>query len=71
MTGAWAIGLVACVGVMAAIPELELRVEMGFLVGSLVAVLAMGLATWSRMGRAGDTSIESFIEAIEHEAIEI
>jgi O-antigen/teichoic acid export membrane protein len=71
MAGAWAVGLVACVGVMAAIPELELRVELGFLIGALVAVLAMAGATWSRMGRAADTPIESLIEAIEHEAIEI
>jgi len=71
MTGAWALGLVTCVGVMAAISDLELRVEMGFLVGALVAALAMALATWSRMGRSADTPIDSLIEAIEHEAIEI
>jgi O-antigen/teichoic acid export membrane protein len=71
MTGAWAIGLVACAGTMAAISDLELRVEVGFLVGAIVAVVAMAAATWSRMGRAADTSIDSFIEAIEHEPLEI
>jgi O-antigen/teichoic acid export membrane protein len=71
MTGAWALGLLVCVGVMAAISDLELRVELGFLIGSVVAALAMGLATWTRMGRANGTSLDSLIEAIEHEAIEI
>jgi O-antigen/teichoic acid export membrane protein len=71
MTGAWAIGLVACIGTMATIADLELRVEVGFLVGAIVAVVAMAAATWSRMGRAADTPIDSLIEAIEHEPLEI
>jgi O-antigen/teichoic acid export membrane protein len=71
MTGAWALGLVACVAVIAVISDLELRVELGFLIGSLVAALAMGLATWTRMGRANGSSLDNLIEAIEHEALEI
>lgn len=71
MTGAWAIGLVACVAVIAVVPGLELRVELGFLAGTLCAVAAMGVATWARMRTAGDVPIDGLIEAIEHEPIEI
>jgi O-antigen/teichoic acid export membrane protein len=68
---AWGLGLVACVAVMLAISDLELRVEVGFLVGALVAVVAMGMATWARIGNAGDTSLERFIEGVEHEPLDI
>jgi O-antigen/teichoic acid export membrane protein len=71
MVGAWALGLAVCIGVIAAIADLELRVEIGFLAGALVAAGLMAVATWSRMGRAEGMGVESLVEAIEHEPIEI
>jgi O-antigen/teichoic acid export membrane protein len=71
MTAAWALGLLACLATIAAISDLELRVELGFLVGSLVAAAGMGVATLVRMRRTDGASIEDLIEAIEHEPIEI
>jgi O-antigen/teichoic acid export membrane protein len=68
---AWVIGLAVCVAVIAVIPDLELRVELGFLVGALVAVTAMAGLLWKRMSVAGDVPIEGLIDAIEHEPIEI
>jgi O-antigen/teichoic acid export membrane protein len=71
MVAAWAVGLTTCIATMAAIPGLELRVEVGFLVGALVAALAMAVFTFSRMRNADDSTLEGLIEAIEHEPIEI
>jgi O-antigen/teichoic acid export membrane protein len=71
MSASWAVGLVVCVAVMAAISDLELRVEVGFLVGAVVAAVAMAAALWSRIGRAEGMGIEALVEAIEHEPIEI
>ena len=50
---------------------LELRVELGFMVGAAVATVAMAAFTWTRMSRAGDSTLDGLIEAIEHEPIEI
>ena len=71
MTGAWALGLAVCVGVIATIPGLELRVELGYLFGSSASMVAMSLALWARIGRADGMGIESLVEAIEHEPLEI
>lgn len=71
MSAAWGGGLVVCVAVMASISDLELRVEVGFLAGAIVAAIAMAGALWSRIGRAEGMGIESLVEAIEHEPIEI
>ncbi|MCD9623369.1 hypothetical protein [Rhabdothermincola salaria] len=71
MAGSWALGLLACLAVIAIIPDLELRVEIGFIVGSAAAATAMGFATWSRIGLAEGIGIEPLVEAIEHEPIEI
>jgi O-antigen/teichoic acid export membrane protein len=71
MAASWAVGLAVCLGIMAAISDLELRVEVGFLVGALVAAAAMTIATWTRIGRADGMGIGSLVEAIEHEPIEI
>ena len=71
MALSWGVGLVACGGVTLAISELEPRVEIGFLVGTLVAVVGMTITTWAWMGKATGAPIESLIEAIEHEPIEI
>ena len=67
----WAAGLLVCGVVTAAIPDLELRVEVGFLVGALAAVAVMAVFIWKRMGGAGDVPIEQLIEAMEHEPMEI
>ena len=71
MSAAWGVGLIGCVAGMAVIPGLERRVEIGFLVGATLAAIAMGLALWSRIGRADGMGVEPLIEAIEHEPIEI
>ena len=71
MAGAWAAGLVVCMAVIAVIADLELRVEIGFLVGALVSAGLMAAATWTRIGRADGMGVESLVEAIEHEPIEI
>jgi len=68
---AWGVGLVVCIGAMAVIPGLELRVELGFVIGAAVAAVGMAAFTWARMSRAGEGSLEDLIEAIEHEPIEI
>ena len=56
---AWGLGLIVCVAVMLAVSGLELRVELGFVLGAAVAAVAMGAFTWTRMSRAGDSSLES------------
>ena len=71
MTASWAAGLTVCLTIMATVTDLEIRVEVGFLVGALVAAAAMAAATWSRIGRADGMGIESLVENIEHEPIEI
>lgn len=71
MTASWAIGLAVCMGIIAVIADLELRVEIGFLVGAAVAAVAMALATWRCFLRVGDVGVEALIEAVEHEPIEI
>ena len=68
---AWGVGLLVCVGAMAVIPGLELRVELGFVIGAAVAAVGMAVFTWARISRAGEGSLENLIEAIEHEPIEI
>ena len=71
MTASWAAGLAVCLVIMGVVPDLELRVEVGFLVGALVAAAAMAAATWSRIGRADGMSIGTLVEALEHEPMEI
>lgn len=71
MTLSWGVGLATCVAVISVISDLELRVELGFVTGALVAGVVMGVFTWIRMAQAEDSPIESLIEALEHEPIEI
>jgi flagellar biogenesis protein FliO len=71
MVASWAAGLAVCVAIMATVSDLEMRVEVGFLVGALVAALGMFVAATLTLRRVGDVGIESLVEAIEHEPIEI
>lgn len=67
----WGVGVVVCIGGIAAISDLQLRVEIGFLAGALVAAAAMGWSLHRRLLKVQPTSIEPLITAIEHEPIEI
>jgi O-antigen/teichoic acid export membrane protein len=68
---AWLLGVAAFVAVAAPIPELELRVELGFLAGALVSTLVMALSLRSRMREGATTDVASLISAIEREPLEI
>lgn len=65
------LGLVVCLALMGAIGDLELRVELGFLVGSIVAAVSMAVATFSRMNRVDDATLGALVENLEHEPIEL
>ena len=67
----WAVGLVVCIAVTAVIPELELRVELGFVAGAAVAAVIMATFTWIRMSGAGSGALDALIDGLEHEPIEI
>jgi O-antigen/teichoic acid export membrane protein len=71
MSAAWVLGLAVAITLIAVIPDLERSVELGFLIGSLVAAVAMLVATWTRIGKADGLGVEPLVEAIEHEPIEI
>ena len=68
---AWASGLVASVAVTAVVDGLELRVDLGFLIGSAVSAAVMAVALTGMTKRMGETGIGALVEAIEHEPIEI
>lgn len=71
---AWLLGVVAFVVVTAAVgpvTELEMQVEVGFLAGSSVATLCIGLALFSRMKHGVPEDVGSLISHIEHEPLEI
>jgi hypothetical protein len=68
---AWGVGVVAFVAVAAVIPELDLRVEMGFLVGATVSTLVMAWALAARMRAGVDEGIDSLITRLEHEPLEL
>jgi O-antigen/teichoic acid export membrane protein len=70
---AWVSGIVVFVGVTAATgPDLFRRVELGFIAGAAAAAGVMGLLLLRQL-RAGipEGSLESFVEQIEHEPLEI
>ncbi len=54
----------------ALISDLEKRVEVGFLAGSIVATLVMMVSLYQRMQRGVPDSIDSLITQIEHEPLE-
>jgi O-antigen/teichoic acid export membrane protein len=68
---AWLLGVVTFVAVAAGISDLELRVELGFLAGSAVSTLVMGLALRRRMHEGATAGMAGLITAIEQEPLEI
>jgi O-antigen/teichoic acid export membrane protein len=68
---AWLVGVIMFVVVAAGISDLEMRVELGFLIGSGAAVLVMAFALVARMRRGVPEDVESLITQIEHEPLEI
>jgi O-antigen/teichoic acid export membrane protein len=71
MALSWATGLFVCGVVVAVIPGLELRAELGFLAGAIVAAVVMAVVARSVLARVGDVGIEPLLQAIEQEPIEI
>jgi hypothetical protein len=72
----WIVGLVVCVGVMAAgssatISDLFLRAELGYLAGCAAAAVVMGVFLVARLRAHGPESLGLLVEAIEHEPLEI
>lgn len=68
---AWVIGIVGFVVVTALGDDLFLRVELGFLAGSVLAVVAMSAFLLARIRAGVPDSVEPLMEAIEHEPLEI
>jgi len=67
----WLVGIVVSVGVITVVSDLFLRVELGFLIGSIAAALMMALflALDLRAGKSGKVS--DLLQAIESEPLEI
>ena len=68
---AWGVGAVVCIALMAVIPDLELRVDIGFLVGSAVTAAVMFIGVARRRAQMESTGIEGLVTALEQEPIEI
>jgi O-antigen/teichoic acid export membrane protein len=68
---AWVIGLVGFVVVTALGKELFFRVELGYLIGSSLAAIAMGALLMDQMRRIRPDSLDLLVEQIEHEPLEI
>ena len=68
---AWGLGLLVAILCMCLIHGLELRVDLGFLLGGLLATSVMFPALLRRRSRMDDLGVGALVEAIEHEPIEI
>lgn len=68
---AWGLGVAACVATMALVDGLELRVDLGLIVGAAVSALWMAVALVRRQSQIDGADIGALVEAIEHEPIEI
>lgn len=68
---AWGIGALVCVVFMAVIPDLELRVDVGFLAGSAVTAVVMFVGVARRRAQMESMGIGGLVSAIEQEPIEI
>jgi O-antigen/teichoic acid export membrane protein len=68
---AWSLGLIVAIVCMSLIQRLELRVDLGFLLGGLLATAVMFPAVLRRRSRMDDLGVGALVEAIEHEPIEI
>ena len=70
-TIAWALGLMGSVIVMATVSGLELRVDLGFLIGSTISGITMGIALFLEQRRMDTTAIGALVEVLEHEPLEL
>lgn len=68
---AWGLGCIVSLVVMGLVSGLELRVDLGFLIGSAAAGLTMGVALRVQHRKMATTGIGALVDAIEHEPIEI
>ena len=69
---AWGVGLFVCVVSDGGDPRPRAAGRgSASVIGATVAAVGMAAFTWARMSRAGEGSLETLIEAIEHEPIEI
>jgi O-antigen/teichoic acid export membrane protein len=68
---AWVVGIVGFVVVTAAGDDLFLRVELGFLAGSLLSAAAMGVLLVQRIRSGVPDSVAPLVRALEHEPLEI
>ncbi len=68
---AWGVGVVAFLIGASAISDLALRVEIGFLAGSVVTTLVMAFALLRRMRHGVTEGIGSLIAQIEHEPLDL
>jgi O-antigen/teichoic acid export membrane protein len=68
---AWAVGVVIAMAIMSLDLGLELRVDLGFLFGSLASTVLIGIGLFRRQALMKTVGIEGLIEAIEQEPIEI
>jgi pheromone shutdown protein TraB len=70
-TAAWVLGIVGFVVVTAVGNDLFLRVELGFLAGSVLAALAMAVLLVHRIRAGVPDSVAPLVEVLEHEPLEI
>ncbi len=70
-TGAWVIGIVGFVAVTALGNDLFFRVELGYLIGSVLSAIAMAALLLDQMRRIAPDSLAELVEQIEHEPLEI
>jgi O-antigen/teichoic acid export membrane protein len=70
-TGAWVIGIVGFVVVTALGHDLFFRVELGYLIGSVLSAIAMAALLVDQMRRIAPDSLAELVEQIEHEPLEI
>ena len=68
---AWIAGIVGFVAVTALGNDLFLRVELGFLCGSLLAAAVMGLLLLVRLRSGVPEELDQLVEVIEHEPLEV
>ncbi len=68
---AWGSGVAAAIVCMAVLVDLQLRVDVGFLVGSVIATFVMFISVIRRRSQMADVGVGVLVDAIEHEPIEI
>ena len=67
----WGAGVLGFLAGVAPLDDLELRVEVGFLLGGAICTAAMAASLWRRMASGVPESIEPLLAQIEHEPLEI